>query len=317
MNRLRRAFIAALFAIWVCLPSAQQPPAAGVEDLVGTWTLVSIEQGVDSGQISRPGSPRGLLVFDRAGHVFELAMRSGRPPAARGQAAGPEPPTSFATFGGFWGGYRVDPATKTITYRPEGGASPNLMGGQISRTFDVTRDRLIVTSAAGEPHTQGVTRWTWERVPVVENLSPTYRQVVGFWQHVVEKRVTVATGAALSETKRAPSIIVYTPSGYVGVHFPPLNRPKFAATEPTETEAAAALRGYVGYFGALTVYPNMVFHQVLSGVNFGGTTLKRPLEVSGQEVTIKFPTTGPQTTWVTLRRLSGEADMLPKEQGRK
>jgi hypothetical protein len=150
----------------------------------------------------------------------------------------------------------------------------------------------------------------------VENLSPTYRQVIGFWEHVVEKRVNIATGASSGETKRAPSIIVYTPSGYVGVHFPPLNRGKFAADEPTEAEATAAMRGYVGYFGALTVYPNMVFHQVLAGVNFQGTTLKRPLELSpsGSEVTIKSPVTGGQqtSTWVILKRLSGEADMLPK-----
>jgi hypothetical protein len=32
-------------------------------------------------------------------------------------------------------------------------------------------------------------------------------------------------------------VIVYTPSGYVGVHFPPLNRQRFAGTEPTEAEA--------------------------------------------------------------------------------
>jgi hypothetical protein len=80
------------------------------------------------------------------------------------------------------------------------------------------------------------------------------------------------------------------------------------------------MRGYVGYFGALAVYPNMVFHHVLAGVNFQGTTLKRPLEVSGSEVTIKFPPTGGQngqqtSTWVILRRLSGEADMLPKGKG--
>jgi hypothetical protein len=78
-----------------------------------------------------------------------------------------------------------------------------------------------------------------------------------------------------------------------------------------------AVRGYVGYFGALSVYPNMVFHQILTGISFaGGTTLKRPLELSGDEVTIKFPpTTNPQgqqtTTLVTLHRLSGETAMIP------
>jgi Lipocalin-like domain len=112
----------------------------------------------------------------------------------------------------------------------------------------------------------------------------------------------------------------YTPSGYVGVHFPPLNRQRFAATEPTEAEAATAFRGYVGYYGALAVYPQMVFHHVLAGINMQGTTLKRPFELSGTDITIKFPPTtaqdGQQTsTWVTLHRLSGDADMLPK--GRK
>ncbi len=117
-------------------------------------------------------------------------------------------------------------------------------------------------------------------------------------------------------TGRAPSIIVYTPSGYVGVHFPPLNRKPFAGDAPTDEEARAALAGYVGYFGVLAVYPNMVFHQILAGISpLPGNTLKRPLEMKGNEVTIKFPPTRNQqgqdtTTWVTLRRLSGEKEML-------
>ena len=57
---------------------------------------------------------------------------------------------------------------------------------------------------------------------MVENLSPGYRKVVGFWQHVVEKRVNL-TLKTETATTRAPSIIVYTPSGYVGVYFPPMS----------------------------------------------------------------------------------------------
>ena len=86
-------------------------------------------------------------------------------------------------------------------------------------------------------------RWTWERVPQLENLTAANRRLVGFWQHVVERRVNVATGAMLTETVRAPSIIVYTPSGYVGVHFPPMNRQRFAGATPTDDEARAAITG--------------------------------------------------------------------------
>ena len=77
----------------------------------------------------------------------------------------------------------------------------------------------------------------------------------------------VSTGAVESENKRAPSVIVYTPGGFVGVHFPTLNRKPFASDNPTADEARAALLGYLGYYGALTVYPGEVFHNILAGVS--------------------------------------------------
>ena len=300
--------------------------------LVGTWTLVSTEENVDGAQPTRVQAPRGLLIFDAAGHAFELiaraepvAGRGGRvgrgnaPPAAAATPALTPAQNTFATYSGFWGGYTADAAAKTIAYQPRGAVSPNVMGRAITRSYTFAGDNLVVTSHAGEPHVQGITRWTWERVPNVENLSPTYRKVVGFWLHVNEKRINLTTKTVTQDTARDPSIVVYTPSGYVGVHFPPLNRKKFATDTPTDEEARAALSGLVDYFGALAVYPNMVFHQVLVGISpRGGDTLKRPLELSadGNEVTIKFPVTRNQqgqetTTHVVLRRLSGEADMLP------
>jgi hypothetical protein len=199
----------------------------------------------------------------------------------------------------------VDAPKKTMSFQTEGAFSPNMMGRELTRSFELTGDRLTVTYGDGQHYAPAGTKWTFERVPTADNaLAPTYRKVIGFWQHVVEKRVNVSTGVALSETRRAPSIIVYTPSGYVGVHFPSLNRQKFAADAPTDAEARAALSGYVGYFGALSVYPNMVFHQILGGVSMTpGTTLKRPLDLSGDDVTIKFPVNPNQqgqqtTTWV-------------------
>lgn len=316
----RAAFFSALaLTLVTVVPSAQQPAALVARDLVGTWTLESTEVP-GAAQPTRVPNPRGLLIFDSAGHVFETVTR-----ATRRQADGVEPrltdqQLAFAMYSGYWGRYNADPVKKTYTYQAEGAFSPNVQGRSYTRSFEFTRDRLVVTAAAGEPHIAAGTKWTWERVPPVDGLGPTYRRVVGFWQHVVEKRMNLTTGATLSETRRAPSIIVYSPSGYVGVHFPPLNRQPFAGAAPTETEARAAIRGYVGYFGALAVYPNMVFHQVLNGISpAAGQTLKRPLELNadGSEVTIKFPPgtnqQGQQTsTWVTLRRLSGEESMLPK-----
>lgn len=296
--------------------SAQRPATSAPASLVGTWTLVSVDQHVaNASETARVPNPRGLLVYDAAGHALEIVTHGGRAPYAANQATPAEARVTFDNYGGFWGSYRVDDRGGRIVYRPEGAVNPNIMGQDLARAYEQKGDRLTVTSPPSEPNAHGGTRWVWERVPPVENLSPMYRKVVGFWQHVVEKRVNLTTGAVLSENRRAPSIIVYTPSGFVGVHFVPLNRKRFAADTPTDDEARAAITGYVGYYGALTVYPGMVFHHRIALLGPAqGDTLKRFAEIEGSEIHLKFPPTMNQgqesTTLVTLKRLSGEADMM-------
>jgi hypothetical protein len=285
---------------------------------VSTWTLTTFEQGSSGGQTSRIANPRGLLVLDAAGHVFEFVTSAASQRIAGGQVPVAEAQAAFASYGGFWGRYRVDASQKTIMFRPEAGVSPLMTGGkEFSRSFDLDGGRLTIT-ALSELHTPSGTKWVWDRVPTIDNLSPLYRRVVGFWQHVVERRVNPATGAVGNENRRAPSVIVYTPAGFVGVHFPPLNRKPFAADNPTPEEARAALQGYIGYYGALTVYPGQVFHNILAGVSpVGGSILRRSAVISGDELTVQLPTTRNQqgqegATVVTLKRLSGEAEMLPR-----
>ena len=285
---------------------------------MSTWTLNAFETGVSGGQPARVNNPRGLLILDAAGHAFEFVTSVAGQRIPGGQITGAEAQAVFAGSAGFWGNYRVDAARKTITYRPEGAISPQMMGGkEFSRSIELDGNRLTITSGA-EPYTTAGTRWVWERVPTIENLSPLYRRVVGFWLHIVEKRVNQATGVATSESKRAPSVIVYTPAGFVGVHFPPLNRKPFAGDTPTPEEARAALMGYIGYYGVLTVYPGQVFHNILAGISpTQGTILRRSAEIVGDELTVRLtPTRNQQgqeaATIVTLKRLSGEAEMLPR-----
>ena len=293
-------------------PQTTDRPA--IADVVSTWTLTTLERGAGGGPPARVANPRGLLILDRAGNVFEFVtslatQRGGQVPLAEAQAA-------FAAYGGFWGQYRVDATERTMTFRAEHGVHPNLGGREFSRSLALDGDRLTITSVA-EPNVPSGTRWTWDRVPPIDNLSPLYRNVVGFWRHIVEKRVNPATGTSGAETRRSPSVIVYTPAGFVGVHFPPLNRKPFAADAPTPEEAQAALRGYIGYYGALTVYPGQVFHNILGGVSpVGGSILRRSAVINGDELTVQLPRTRNQQgedaqTVVILKRLSGAADMLP------
>jgi hypothetical protein len=287
------------------------PLAAG--DLVSSWTLVSVERGISGEKPERVQNPRGLLIFDAVGHAFEFVTTSSRQQPETPQT---DPLGMFAAYSGFWGGYRLNVDQKRITFKAEGAISLATMGRQFSRSIQQDGDRLTMTSI-DEPHTQGGIRWTWLRVPTIDHLSPFYRQAVGFWQHVVERRVNASTGAVVSESKRAPSVIVYTPGGFVGVHFPTQNRKPFAAENPTADEARAAMQGYLGYYGALTVYPGEVFHNILGGVSPGaGSILRRYADIKGEELTVRLTPTGNQPvqnqTIVVLRRLSGIDDMLPR-----
>jgi len=261
--------------------------------------------------------PRGLLVFDAGGHAFELASAGRRIVYAANQATPAEAHAVYNNYSGFWGSYKV--ADQKITYRPEGAVSPNAMGQDIVRSFSLKGDRLVVESATGEVDGQDQMRWTWERVPQLESLTPANRQLLGFWRHVVERRISESTGAVINEATRAPSVIVYTPSGYVGVHFPPLNRAKFVAALPTDDEAQAAIRGFVSYYGSYTLYPGIVFHHRLMILGNGASdSLRRFYEIKGDELTLKFPPGGASPlgpdgrTNVVLKRISGADDMLRK-----
>ena len=311
------AGIATLTVIALCMANetAAQGDVEPEAGLVGTWTLSAGERGVASGQPVRVRGAHGLLVIDSVGHVFEffeapMPASEGEPTTERQQA--------FADFGGFWGEYEV-PEAGRIDFEAEAGVSPNVRGIRFSRRYALDGDTLLITSS-NEPQAQRDMRWTWQRVPAVENLSPTYRQVVGFWLHVDERRVNLTTGEIQSIRQRGPSVIVYTPAGYFGVHFPVPDRARFAADMPTPDEAQAAFSGYIGYFGALGVYPGEVAHNVMAGTQpSAGAILRRFAEVDGDEAVLTIPSGRPTSddgavfvTTVNMRRLSGMDELLSR-----
>ncbi len=243
--------LAAVLLTFAARPVPAQPAAAAA--LHGTWTLVSVEENVGAESPARVPNPRGLLVLDGAGMIFEAVTRLDRTRPTEDNKSLTDAQRVFATYSGFWGRYKLDPQAQTITARAEGALSPAVMGREVTRSFAVQGDRLTLTASSIEPHQRGITRWVWERVPPVENLSPGYRKVVGFWQHVVEKRVnlTLKTESASDAWRPASSSTHRRDTS--GVYFPPASAGKpFAGAEPTDAEARDAVRGFVGYFGALT-----------------------------------------------------------------
>jgi hypothetical protein len=303
----------ALFLLVLSTAVAQAQSNDRAAGLVSSWFLVGLEKDVASGEPNRVGGQRGLLVIDAAGYVFEYFSGNGReePEAPRNS-----PAWTLENVGGFWGRYAVDATNDRIDFQSEDGVSPSVRGISFSREFELVGDRLVLTST-DEPHAQGDTRWTWERIPTIENLSPAYREVVGFWRHIEERRVDVETGEIQSSNVRAPSVIVYTPGGFVGVHFPTAGRENFTGEELNDEQIAAGIRGYLGYFGTLNVYPGEVAHNVLSGVSpTTGSILRRYAAITGDELIVTLgggANNRPRTvTEVVLHRLSGADDMLPR-----
>jgi hypothetical protein len=320
--RARRALavtIAALALGSFMLGNVEAQPASVADRLVSSWILVAVDKQAASDAPVRARAPHGLLVLDGAGNVFEFFDAT--PVRPQGAVAPTAPLSTFEQFGGFWGRYTVDESAGRIKFVAEEGVSPSLQGLEFSRSFELDGDRLVVTSAR-EPQAQDDTRWIWQRFPAVENLSPAYREVAGFWRNDGERQIDLATGAITRESQRGPSVIVYTPAGFVGVHFPPRMREPFAGTTPTLDEAQAALRGYIGYFGGLGFYPGEVSHNVLAGVAVtGGAILRRYAEVTGDKLVVRIEggaarasnDPAPRTaTEVMLTRLSGADDMLPR-----
>lgn len=291
-------------------PAAQQPSSS----LAGSWTLDSAER-IEGERSSAIELPAGLIVFDTAGHVVEIVSQRRRQVYAANQPTSEEALAAFNTFGGFWGTYTVDEKAGRISYRPAAGVHPALQSRELTRRYELAGNRLVMSSSSDEPGFQGSLRTTWRRVPPIENLTPAYRQVLGFWQWQHEGSYLTSTGTAVTEGKRDPSIIVYAPSGHIGVHFVPAGRKAFSETVARAEEARAAIVGYVGYTATLGLYPRSVAHHQLVTIAPGmGATLEREYELRGDELHLRFPPTIIQgqerETRVRLKRLSGAAEML-------
>ena len=146
-------------------------------------------------------------------------------------------------------------------------------------------------------------------------LSPAFAQArtlkdrfVGTW-----KLVSVETRNAKGEVVPPPAgagnqnrtgYLIYDDAGYMAVTLMPLGRKKYAAQQPTDEEASAALTGYTGYFGTFTINEKeqYVTHHLEGSVSPGmARDQQRFFELTSNRLTLKPPpgTNGNQqrVTW--------------------
>jgi hypothetical protein len=135
------------------------------EQLVGTWTLVSIIATDKAGAKSerRGPNPKGLLIFEANGRYSLLTSRSDIPKFAIdnvNQGTAEEYKAVVTGMIANIGTWTVDETTKTITTNIEAGSFPNLNGNTQKRVISsLTAEELKYTNGASAVGTVDEAVW--------------------------------------------------------------------------------------------------------------------------------------------------------------
>jgi hypothetical protein len=135
MNQRHIITLSAIAALGLALlPGRAVSQQKSLKDqLVGTWTMVSLEQTTPNGSKLQPfgANPKGMLVFDANGRLYFMWARADLPKIASNNRSTPTPEEAKAiaegTLAGF-GTYVVDEAKKTFTIRYEASTFANIDG---------------------------------------------------------------------------------------------------------------------------------------------------------------------------------------------
>ena len=126
--------------------------AALKDRLVGAWRLAWLEEPDAEGKIHRADCS-GLLVYTHDGHMSVQVMY--HHPQTGGQGG----PVQYAQ-GGYeasFGTYEIDENTHTFTFHVEGAMVRDLIGKDLPRSFELSRNQLVVRST--DPNEQWRVAW--------------------------------------------------------------------------------------------------------------------------------------------------------------
>ncbi|MES1244414.1 MAG: lipocalin-like domain-containing protein [Acidobacteriota bacterium] len=142
--------------------------AAGPQDLVGTWTLVSVDNILADGSRIEPygPNPAGMLTFDAAGRYSILIFRPGRARFLSNDKSHGTPEENQATVKGtnsHFGRYSVDSEKSVLTFRIDHASFPNWEGTEQQRSFELKDGVLRYTVRTTTTGGTEVGEVTWRR----------------------------------------------------------------------------------------------------------------------------------------------------------
>ncbi len=142
------------------------------EQFVGTWKLVSSEFRFSDDQTVYPlgKDAIGMLMYDASGHMSAQLMRRDRPAFASDDlltGTASEIKSAFEGFVAYFGTYEVTEGKAIVVHRVEGSLLPNWVGGDQIRFFELSDNRLTLSTPPMPMGGRQVTGLLiWERVVV-------------------------------------------------------------------------------------------------------------------------------------------------------
>ena len=173
------------------------------EQLVGTWTLVSVDNMRPDGtkvQLFGP-NPKGILTFDSNGRTSFILVSSGRPKFASNNRNTGTPEENKATVQGsiaFFGTWSVNEADKSLITRIDASTFPNQDGQEQKRDItSLTADELKYINPATTTGDKAETVWMRVQVGTAQSatsVSSCRREVAGRGEQVPDGAPGAARG---------------------------------------------------------------------------------------------------------------------------
>lgn len=167
MTRHKALALSITLLLFAALADNAVAQKTATEQLVGTWTLVLVDNVLPDGsrvQLYGP-NPRGMLMFDASGHYSMQILREGRPKFAANDKSKGTPEEYKAAVQGsnsHFGRYTVNEADHTVTFHIEHASFPNWEGSERKSPFTLADDEFKYTVAnptTGGPNVTGEVVW--------------------------------------------------------------------------------------------------------------------------------------------------------------
>jgi hypothetical protein len=127
-----------------------------IDQLVGGWSLVSrVTTSSDGTVVTDPGlsaTPKGVLIYDAAGHVAAQLSRPGRTVGmiaeecrdAEKITGTADTAQTILGYDAYFGTYTVDAQEGVVTHHLESALFPGDIGKNIKRRFSISGDTLTI-----------------------------------------------------------------------------------------------------------------------------------------------------------------------------